>query len=101
MVENYDSGSFFLALELLQKDILIGLIVTSIEFIVFAGLLAIYYSHKMAGPNFAIKRAINNLMEGVEHHKIVLRKGDEFHELAEKINSIFNDFKLVKKEDIE
>jgi hypothetical protein len=95
---NCDSGSIFLAFELLQKDIMTGIIVTSIEFIIFAAILATYFSHKMAGPNYAIKRAINNLLDGVEHHKISLRKGDEFHELADKINTIFSEFDLVKKD---
>ncbi len=49
----------------------------------------------------AIKKAINNLLDGVDHHSISLRKGDEYHDLAHRFNVLFADYHLIKKDEIE
>lgn len=86
------------AVEALHMELIVGIGVASLEFFIFALILSLFFSHKMAGPNYAIKRAINNLINGVDHHKIVLRKGDEFHDLAERINTMFDEYHLVPKD---
>ncbi len=86
------------SLKTLKVEILTGIVVIGVGFIVSAIIISIHFSHKMAGPSYAIKRAIHNLMDGVEHHSINLRKGDEFHDLAQRINTVFSDYHLVKKE---
>ncbi len=96
-----ESGDVLEAVQLLNKEILFGVIITNLSFFLFSIFMAVFFSHKLAGPNYAIKRAINNLLDGVDHHTITLRDGDEFHDLAERINHMFSEYHLVKKEDDE
>ncbi len=97
-----DSNSEVLYLaETFRNDVMVGLVSANIGFIVAALLMSIYFSHKLAGPNYAIKKAINSLLDGVDHHSISLRKGDEYHDLAHRINVLFADYHLIKKDEIE
>jgi methyl-accepting chemotaxis protein len=86
-------ATFDSILDMLQSMIY-GVTIANIGFILFAFVLSLYFSHKIAGPIYAIKRAINNLLEGVEHRDVILRKGDEFHDLANRINKLFTIFKI-------
>ena len=45
-------------------------------------------SHKIAGPIYQIEKKLDSLNNGIEVAPIRLRIGDEFHELAEKVNEI-------------
>lgn len=92
------NSEFIEAAEALKLEIFVGFMIANAGFLIFALLIGVYFSHKLAGPNYAIKRAITNLLDGVDQHKIHLRKGDEFHDLAERINTLFSDYHLVKKE---
>jgi hypothetical protein len=96
-----ESGDILEAVQMLSKEILFGVVVTNFCFFLFAIFMGVFFSHKLAGPNYAIKRAINNLLDGVDHHDVVLRDGDEFHDLAERINLMFSEYHLVKKDDDE
>lgn len=92
------NSEFIEAAEDLKLQIFVGFMIANAGFLIFALLIGIYFSHKLAGPNYAIKRAITSLLDGVDQHKIYLRKGDEFHDLAERINQLFTDYHLVKRE---
>ncbi len=94
-----ESGDVLEAVKLLNTEVLIGVFIANAGFFLFALFMGIYFSHKIAGPNYAIKRAITNLLDGVDHHTVTLREGDEFHDLAEKINVMFAEYHLVKKAD--
>ena len=48
-------------------------------------LLALLYSHKIAGPLFRIRTCIDMLAEGKDPQHVRLRKNDEFKELAESL----------------
>lgn len=83
----------------LKEELILGFLVANIAFVIFSLILAIYFSHSLAGPAYAIHKSINNLIDGVDHNEIKLREGDEYHDLAGKINRLFSDYKLIKKED--
>jgi len=68
-----------------------GIITFSILYLVLIAVFSILKSHKMAGPVYNIKRSLRAIIDGEKHDPIRLRKGDEFHELANLINE------LVKK----
>jgi nitrogen fixation/metabolism regulation signal transduction histidine kinase len=59
-------------------------------FSVLAGttMLALLYSHRIAGPLFRIRRCINSLSEGKDIEPIRLRKNDEFKELAQSLDKL-------------
>jgi nitrogen fixation/metabolism regulation signal transduction histidine kinase len=51
-------------------------------------ILAVLYSHKIAGPLFRVKTIINMLSEGKDPQVIQFRKNDEFKELAEALEQL-------------
>ncbi len=79
------------SIKLVFIQLLVAFLVVNIDCLIVAVALSLYLSHKTAGPAFVIKRAIHNILDGVEHKTITLRKGDEFHDLAERINFLFSD----------
>lgn len=67
---------------------LCGLVIVSSMAMFFFG---IYLTQKIAGPLVPIERMISNLQQGnFEVEDIHLRKGDELHELASKVNDLKN-----------
>lgn len=63
----------------------------SILYLVLIAVFGLFYSHRMAGPLHRIKREIREIAEGTRSldHKIKLRKGDFFHDLADELNYMF------------
>ena len=51
-------------------------------------LVGIYYSHRLAGPIYRIRRTLHDVQEGRDVDPIVLRRNDEFKELADDINRV-------------
>ncbi|MGM0568802.1 MAG: HAMP domain-containing protein [Elusimicrobiota bacterium] len=55
--------------------------------VVFLTLIAgIFFSHKIIGPVFRLKKALKNINNGNFNSHLELRPGDEFIEMAEEIN---------------
>lgn len=65
----------------------IGLIFTL--FLVGNVLLGIIFSHRVAGPIYAIKRTIRDVRLG-KQVRLKFREGDEFTELADNFNDLVN-----------
>lgn len=51
----------------------------------------VFYSHRLAGPIYHIRKTLREAREGKTPGPIVLRKNDEFKELAEDINLMLSD----------
>ena len=70
-------------------------------FIILVGVLTLFVTHRIAGPIFRIKRGIRDIAEGRLSETIILRKKDEFHDVAEELNALaarFRDsFSLLKE----
>jgi len=54
--------------------------------IIIIMLYSVFFSHKIAGPIFKIKKHLNHYLATGEYIDIKLRKGDNFDELARLIN---------------
>lgn len=63
------------------------LILEGIILIIIAALLSLKISHRIAGPIYHIENNIKDALTGSKE-KIVLRKGDELHNLADLVNQI-------------
>lgn len=50
--------------------------------LICVGIMALLYSHRIAGPLFRIKKSIDTLSEGKDITPVQIRKYDEFKELA-------------------
>ena len=52
------------------------------------GIISLIYSHRIAGPIYRLKKAIEALQEGKEINHIKLRPGDEFQDLADSLEKL-------------
>ncbi len=65
-----------------------SLIILLVVFMAVAAVLAVFISHKIAGPMFRFERSLEAIAKGDLHFQVNLRKSDEFKYLAEKINDM-------------
>lgn len=74
--------------------------VIGIIILIFAA-LTVFMSHRIAGPIFNIKRGIRRIATGDLSVNIHLREKDEFHDVAEELNTLtvqFRDNIVILKE---
>lgn len=65
------------------------LVVNSVIYLALVAFLSILISHKIAGPIYRFETAIQEILDsGDTSRRITLRKGDEFHTLAERLNRL-------------
>ncbi len=77
--------------------LLIPLIILTIIF----SIVGVFYSHKIAGPLFRVKRICDELARGNLNQIVKFRKGDEFHDVADALNKVINGLKTLIIEDKE
>jgi len=77
--------------------LLIPLIILTIIF----SIVGVFYSHKIAGPLFRVKRICDGLARGNLNQIVKFRKGDEFHDVADALNKVINGLKTLIIEDKE
>jgi nitrogen fixation/metabolism regulation signal transduction histidine kinase len=75
--------------ELLSKPIIIVAILN----ILFLVLFNIYYSNKIAGPLYRLKRNVDKKLNGESVYPVKFRHKDEFQELADSINKLMFEYK--------
>lgn len=84
---------------LVLHDIIIQIILAMSLLILIGALsifiMAVYYSHKIAGPIYVIKNNINKLIEKDFQIRSNFRDGDEFNEISESLNRLAD---ILKKE---
>lgn len=87
---------FLLIFQKLSKTLVFPLMIPMVfgGLIIFIGIISIFYSHRFAGPLFAILRALKEIAEGHLLTKVHIRKEHNvaFHEIAENINKITDNF---------
>jgi len=57
----------------------------------------IVFTHKIAGPIYNMENKLEQLLEGETPPLIILRKGDELQELADKLNATITKFKEMRE----
>lgn len=77
-------SSLFLAESVIARALLISVLIT----FPLALIMVLYYSHRIAGPLYHIEKHLGLMIEGECSRPLRLRKGDEFKEIAEKINRL-------------
>jgi len=68
---------------------------TFVVFLIGITSLGIIFSHRIAGPLYAIRRTVNAILDGKDV-KLSFRQGDEFVELIEKFNQMVDTLKQPK-----
>ncbi|MFC2061664.1 HAMP domain-containing protein [Elusimicrobiota bacterium] len=83
-------------LEVVKPVVIRSIIIGGVLSILTAIICMLFYSHRLAGPVYRLERHIEEIAEGRYDHKIVLRKKDEFKQLADAINKLED--KLMEKQ---
>jgi len=63
--------------------------------IVLCGIYSTFITHKLAGPIYAIKKAVNKIAKGDLTLRIRLRKGDDLQDLADSINLMTDNTQML------
>lgn len=77
------------------------LVVPVLILMVIFSLVGIFYSHRIAGPLYRVKKICDELAKGNLNQNVKFRKNDEFHDVAEALNKVINGLKMLIKEDRE
>jgi signal transduction histidine kinase len=56
--------------------------------------LTIYFTHKVSGPIYRVKKSLTEITGGDLSVRIRLRKGDELHDLADQVNLLAEELTL-------
>lgn len=59
------------------------------------GIMSIFITHKIVGPVYRLKKAIQDLTEGNLGVRVTLRRGDDLHELADHVNDLSEELRAV------
>lgn len=86
---------FYLRAEMLRQSGVPGMTETLLVWVTLMGSLSaffavavgLYFSHKLAGPIYRFKIELQRIAEGQEARPIRLRKGDDFQDVADALNS--------------
>jgi len=65
-----------------------GLYLVMVAFLFCVGLWAFIYSHRVAGPIYRIKKNIDELTRGEDIPPVILRKHDDFKDLAASLEKL-------------
>ncbi|MFA6003700.1 MAG: hypothetical protein WC881_06500 [Elusimicrobiota bacterium] len=72
---------------LVHSDIILPTLLIALALgCIFSMAAGVFYSHRLAGPIYHIRKTLREALDGKAPGPIVLRKNDEFKELAEDIN---------------
>lgn len=61
-------------------------------YVIFNIIMSIFYTHRLVGPTYAFRRHVNALIKRNYKTRIVLRKNDAFHEVADDLNRLAESF---------
>lgn len=74
----------------IKSSIALGLLFRGLVLLFILAVLSIFLTHRIAGPIFKIKKTIRLIVSGQVSERAVLRKHDEFKELAEDLNALMD-----------
>ncbi|RLD16475.1 MAG: hypothetical protein DRI36_05630 [Caldiserica bacterium] len=74
--------------EIVKPIILKAIVISGIASIIIVGIFMIFYSHRIAGPVYRLRKSLEKVAEGDYSVRITFRKKDEFKELAEAFNKM-------------
>lgn len=79
-----ETVAFTKTVEVLWLPLLISSLVGSLVILVFG----LFYSHRLAGPLFNLKRTMGKIAKGEWHVRVGIRKNDEFQDVKESLNDL-------------
>lgn len=70
------------------QNIQAWLFLTVVAYIVFTIGISVVYTHRLVGPTIAFRRHLDAIKGGDFDHRTVLRKGDAFQQVADRLNEV-------------
>ena len=89
------------ALREARYDVTIFFLVMIVVTLGISFLLAIFHSHKIAGPLYKLRISMVAMQQGVLDHHIRFRTQDNFQELADGFNSMTDSIFIRRRRDFE
>ncbi len=83
-----------------RRNLIIFLSLWQLGFTALVFVIAIFFSHKIAGPIYKMKKYLKVIRDGETVDTIKLRKRDYFKDLAKEINQTLKFFGKIKDEDL-
>ena len=96
-----ENASARLALSQTRSDFLLFLLLFSVVVILCAFFLAIFHSHRIAGPLYKLSMSMIAMQQGVLDRHIQFRTKDNFQELAEGFNAMTDAIFVRRRKDFE
>lgn len=84
-----------------QRNMIAALVVGLSVLVVLIGLLGIYFTHKVVGPIYKIKRLLSQVGEGKLNFEGKLRKGDELQDFFDVFSSMVEKLKMRQAAEVE
>ena len=69
-----------------RRQVLIMLLTSHIVYAALIGVLCVFFSHKIAGPLYKLKKFLGEVRQGNPIGGVYFRKGDYFPEIADEVN---------------
>ncbi len=95
------SPSAITALREARSDMLLFFLVISVITAITAFLLAIFHSHRIAGPLYKLRMSMVAMQQGVLNQHIKFRNKDNFMELADGFNAMTDAIFIRRRRDFE
>ena len=89
------------ALSEARYDMVIFFLVVTIVIVLTSFLLALFHSHRIAGPLYKLRMSMVALQQGVLNHHIKFRTQDNFQELADGFNNMMDAVFIRRRRDFE
>ena len=85
-----------------RQEVLIESVVGGLTLmVVLIGLLGIYFTHKVAGPIYKMKRLLGQVGQGNLHVEARLRKGDELRDFFEAFTKMVANLRTLEKQQLD
>lgn len=82
-----------------RSELIIFLVIYQFLFVGICFVLCIFMTHKIAGPMYKLSNYLRSIAGGSAPTQITFRDGDNFHELAQDVNSVFDSLADAHEED--
>lgn len=80
------------------RQIMTLLTVVSVSFSAAVGVIALWLSHRTAGPLYRFQKIFQEIQNGNREQRIHLRPGDDFQEVAHAFNQMMDRLESTQKE---
>lgn len=94
-----NNPAFYQVIEQAQSQFILFLIFVQFIFSIIVLILFIFFTHKIAGPLFKLKKHLQGIREGNAITALTFRDGDYFHDIAEEVSELLESVVMNQEAD--